>query len=76
MMKRMVMALVGLMVVLPVPAQKIRVAFVGDPQVDNETELTYARRSIYKELRERARSAISFLISIRDIIRPSPAADG
>lgn len=32
---------------------RIRVAFVGDPQVDNETELDYARRSIFRELRER-----------------------
>lgn len=30
-----------------------RVAFVGDPQVDNEKELAYARKSIYRELRER-----------------------
>ena len=28
-------------------------AFVGDPQVDNATQLGYARTSIYRELRER-----------------------
>ena len=28
-------------------------AFVGDPQVDNATQLGYARASIYRELRER-----------------------
>lgn len=38
---------------LPLQAQRLRVAFVGDPQVDNETELAYARRSVYRELRER-----------------------
>ena len=37
----------------PLQAQRLRVAFVGDPQVDNETELAYARRSVYRELRER-----------------------
>ena len=31
----------------------IRVAFVGDPQVDNEQELSYARKSVYSELRSR-----------------------
>lgn len=31
----------------------LRVAFVGDPQVDNATQLGYARASIYRELRER-----------------------
>ncbi len=34
-------------------ARGIRVAFVGDPQVDNEQELEYARRSVYGELMER-----------------------
>ena len=52
-MKKLI-ALLALSLTLPVSAQKLRVAFVGDPQVDNETELTYARLSIYKELRERA----------------------
>lgn len=30
-----------------------KVAFVGDPQVDNAKELWYARKTVYKELRER-----------------------
>ncbi len=34
-------------------AKPLRVAFVGDPQVDNEAELSYARKSVYKELKER-----------------------
>ena len=31
----------------------LRVALVGDPQVDDSTELGYARRSVYRELRGR-----------------------
>lgn len=30
-----------------------RVALVGDPQVDDSTEMSYARRSVYRELRGR-----------------------
>lgn len=39
--------------VLGINAQNLRVAFVGDPQVKDETQLEYARKSIYKELIER-----------------------
>lgn len=28
----------------------LRVALVGDPQVDDSTEMGYARRSVYREL--------------------------
>jgi predicted phosphodiesterase len=70
MMKRMVVALVGLMVVLPVPAQKIRVAFVGDPQVDSEAELAYARRSVYRELRERR--DVDLAIFLGDLVNDKP----
>ena len=31
----------------------LRVALVGDPQVDDSTEMGYARRSVYRELRGR-----------------------
>lgn len=31
----------------------LRVALVGDPQVDDSTEMDYARRSVYRELRGR-----------------------
>lgn len=31
----------------------LRVALVGDPQVDDSTEMGYARRSVYRELRWR-----------------------
>ncbi|MGN1045955.1 MAG: calcineurin-like phosphoesterase C-terminal domain-containing protein [Candidatus Cryptobacteroides sp.] len=38
---------------LPSPARGLRVAFVGDPQVDDTLELGFARRSIYRELMQR-----------------------
>lgn len=31
----------------------LRVAFIGDPQVDNETEMGYAGKSVYKDLASR-----------------------
>ncbi|MBO5419339.1 MAG: calcineurin-like phosphoesterase C-terminal domain-containing protein [Bacteroidales bacterium] len=34
-------------------SRNLRIAFVGDPQVDNAVELDYARRSIYSELMKR-----------------------
>ncbi|MBQ3812089.1 MAG: calcineurin-like phosphoesterase C-terminal domain-containing protein [Bacteroidales bacterium] len=37
----------------PAGAQRLRVAFVGDPQVDSEAELAYARKSVYRELGSR-----------------------
>ena len=37
----------------PGGAQRLRVAFVGDPQVDSEEELAYARKSVYGELGSR-----------------------
>ena len=43
-----------------------RVAFVGDPQVDNATELGYARKSIYKELRER--KDLDLVIVLGDLV--------
>ena len=39
--------------VLPVAGRPLRVALVGDPQVNSQAELDYARRSVYRELRER-----------------------
>ena len=44
----------------------LRVAFVGDPQVDNETELGYARASIYRELRERG--DLDLVIILGDLV--------
>jgi len=60
-----------LVLALPLQAQKLRVAFVGDPQVDNETELSYARRSIYKELRERA--DVKLAIFMGDLVNDNAA---
>ena len=52
-MKKYLPFLLLLAAAFPLQAQRLRVAFVGDPQADNETELAYARRSVYRELRER-----------------------
>lgn len=43
-----------------------RVAFVGDPQVDNATQLGYARASIYRELRERKN--LDLVIFLGDLV--------
>lgn len=48
---------------------RLRVAFVGDPQVDNIMELDYARRSVYRELRER--TDIDMAIFLGDIVNDS-----
>lgn len=47
-----------------------RVAFVGDPQVDNERELEYARKSIYSELR--SRSDLDLIIVLGDLVNEKP----
>ena len=47
-------------------AQSLRVAFVGDPQVDDEIELGYARASIYRELRER--TDLDLVILLGDLV--------
>lgn len=45
-------------------------AFVGDPQADNATQVTYARKSIYKELRER--KDIDLVIVLGDLVNDKP----
>lgn len=47
-------------------AKKMRVAFVGDPQVNDSTELAYARRSIYKELL--GRKDLDLVIILGDLV--------
>ncbi len=70
-MKRILGLFIGLVVSLsPASAQKLRVAFVGDPQVDSETELSYARRSIYRELRER--KDIDLAVFLGDLVNDKP----
>lgn len=44
----------------------LRVAFVGDPQVDNPAELSYARETIYSELR--ARNDLDLVVVLGDIV--------
>ena len=51
---------------VPCGAQRLRVAFVGDPQVDSEEELAYARKSIYGELR--ARRDLDLVVLLGDLV--------
>lgn len=51
---------------LNMEAQRLRVAFVGDPQVDDLTELEYARRSIYAELKQR--KDLDLVIILGDLV--------
>ena len=44
----------------------LRVALVGDPQVDTPTELRYARMSIYRDLRER--DDIDLVLVLGDLV--------
>ena len=53
-----------------VKAQEFRVAFVGDPQVDDSLELDFARRTVYRELRERR--DIDFALIMGDIVNEKP----
>lgn len=53
-----------------VEAQEFRVAFVGDPQVDDSLELDFARRTVYRELRERR--DIDFALIMGDIVNEKP----
>lgn len=48
----------------------LRVAFIGDPQVDNAVELNYARHSIYSELR--ARNDLDIVIVLGDLVNENP----
>lgn len=65
-MKRYLSVLLVAVLALPLQAQRLRVAFVGDPQVDNEQELAYARKSVYAELRER--KDVDLAIFLGDIV--------
>lgn len=47
-------------------ASILRVAFVGDPQVDNAQQLQYARNSIYSELRQR--NDLDLVVILGDIV--------
>lgn len=48
----------------------LKVAFVGDPQVDDMVELGYARKSIYKELRQR--KDLDLVIILGDLVNDDP----
>ena len=51
--------------------RNFRVAFVGDPQVDDSLELAYSRRTIYRELRESR--DIDLAIIMGDIVNNNPS---
>ena len=42
----------------------LRVALVGDPQVDDSTEMGYARRSVYRELHGRFRMTLPVVLIV------------
>ena len=56
---------------LPAGAQRLRVAFVGDPQVDSEAELAYARKSVYGELR--GRKDLDLVVFLGDVVNDKTA---
>lgn len=56
---------------LNMEAQGLRVAFIGDPQVDDITELEYARRSIYAELKQR--KDLDLIIILGDLVNDKTA---
>lgn len=45
-------------------------AFVGDPQADNATQINYAQKSIYRELRER--KDLDLVIILGDLVNDKP----
>lgn len=49
----------------------LRVALVGDPQVDDSTEMGYARRSVYRELR--GRRDLDMCIFLGDLVNDNMA---
>lgn len=55
----------------PSSARGLRVAFVGDPQVDNVKELEYARKSIYGELM--GRKDLDAVIFLGDLVNDNPS---
>ena len=49
----------------------LRVALVGDPQVDNSTEMGYARRSVYRELQ--GRRDLDMCVFLGDLVNDNMA---
>ncbi len=53
------------------PSHPLRVAFIGDPQVNDSTEMSYARGSIYRELA--GRKDIDLAIFLGDLVNDNMA---
>ena len=49
----------------------LRVALVGDPQVDDSTEMGYARRSVYRELQ--GRRDLDMCVFLGDLVNDNMA---
>ncbi|MCM1199396.1 MAG: calcineurin-like phosphoesterase C-terminal domain-containing protein, partial [Clostridium sp.] len=62
----LLVSIVALINIYPVWARGLRVAFVGDPQVDNMQELGYARRSVYSELM--GRKDLDMVVFLGDLV--------
>ena len=56
--------------ILTVALSILRVAFVGDPQVDDARELAYARASIYAELK--GRTDLDLVVILGDLVNDKP----
>ena len=69
-MKRLILIFLWILVSLPSPARGLRVAFVGDPQVDDSLELEFARKSIYRELMQR--KDIDLAVFLGDLVNDKP----
>lgn len=69
-MKRLFFSITLLLLAFNLNGRGFKVAFVGDPQVDDSVELGYARKSIYKELKQR--KDLDLVIILGDLVNDNP----
>ena len=65
-MRKTLVLILSLLFLQTLEARGLRVAFVGDPQVDSEEDLYYARKSVYAELR--ARRDLDLVVFLGDMV--------
>ncbi len=70
-MRRLFFCIAILLLSFNLNGRGLKVAFVGDPQVDDSVELGYARKSIYKELRQR--KDLDLIIILGDLVNDKTA---